>query len=200
MRTVVIGVVVGSMLGSGVWLSAQSRRSTAVEQMAALAGSWTRNRNPDAGGRQSEAPVGRRGGGIGGPFDRGLSAGISPIGRGNPEQSARRREAFGDITDPPDRLVITVTETMVMLTAPDGRTTRLAPDGSKIKDENISVERQTRWTAGKLVSEIAGLGPKITQTLSVDAERRQLRVLVEIGASGVSRARTATYVYDADQH
>jgi hypothetical protein len=180
MRAAVIGVLVGvTVAGGSVWLGAQSRASTAAEQAMALAGTWTRGGTP---------PAVR-----GGP-----ASGISPSRGGNPEQNARRREALRDITDPPNRLVVTVTSSMVILAAPDGRTTRLAPDGSKIKDENIGVERQTRWIDGRLVSQISGLGPKITQTFSVDAERRQLRVLVDIGASGVNRARRETFVYDAD--
>ena len=47
---------------------------------------------------------------------------------------------------------------MVLVTGADGRTTRLSPDGKKIKDENTNVERKTRWEGGRLVSEINGLG------------------------------------------
>ena len=104
-----------------------------------------------------------------------------------------------DITDPPSHLVITVTDTMVILTGPDGRTTRLSPDGKKIKDENTKIERKTRWTAGKLVTEIEGLGPKITQTYAVDAERRQLRLTHEVQADRPNGARAVTHVYDADR-
>ena len=47
-----------------------------------------------------------------------------------------------------------------MLTGADGRTTRLSPDGKKIKDENTKIERKTKWDGGKLVSEINGLGSR----------------------------------------
>jgi len=111
---------------------------------------------------------------------------------------ARQRDALRDLTDPPGHLIVTVTETMVILTGPDGRTTRLSPDGKKVRDENTKIERKTRWSGDKLVSEIDGLGSKITQTFSVDSERRQLRVLVEMEADRPNETRTVTHVYDAD--
>ena len=89
----------------------------------------------------------------------------------NPDEMARMRDAMRDVINPSDHLVITQTESMVVLTGADGRTTRLSPDGKKIKDENTKIERKTKWDGGKLVSEISGLGPgKMTQTFSVDPE------------------------------
>ena len=68
-----------------------------------------------------------------------------------------------------------------ILTAGDGRTTRLSADGKKIKDESTSVERRTKWDAGKLVSEVSGLGQgKIVETYTLDAEHKQLRVTLNI--------------------
>ena len=97
----------------------------------------------------------------------------------NPDDMARMRDAMRDITSPSDHLIITQTESMVVLTGADGRTTRLSPDGKKIKDENTKIERKTKWDGGKLVSEINGLGPgKMTQTFAVDPESKQLRMTV----------------------
>ncbi|MGB7217597.1 MAG: hypothetical protein WBD07_02215 [Vicinamibacterales bacterium] len=173
----------------------------AEQKLTSLAGAWTLNRNPAAS--QPPTPEGRgpggnrRGpGGFGGPIGGGFGV---PTGRGSREQVALQREALRDITDPPTHLVITVTNTMVILIGPDGRTTRLSPDGTKIKDDNTKIERKTRWTAGKLVTEIEGLGPKITQTYSVDAERRQLRLTAEVEGGRPSEARSVTHVYDADE-
>ena len=107
-------------------------------------------------------------------------------------------DAIRDITEPPAHLTITQSETMVVLTGPDGRTTRLATDGQKVKDENTKMERKTKWDGGKLVSEISGLGPgKMTQTFSVDPEHHQLRitVLMEGGRSG---PRTIAQVYEPE--
>ena len=76
-----------------------------------------------------------------------------------------------ELTNPADRLTIVETESMVIITSSEGHTTRLAPGGSKVKDEHTNVERRTRWESGKLVSEISGLGPgKMTQTFAVDAD------------------------------
>ena len=156
------------------------------QKLTDFAGGWTLNKNP----------IARRGpGGFGGPIGGGFGV---PTGRGSREQIALQREALRDITDPPAHLIIVVTNTIVILTGPDGRTTRLSPDGKKIKDDNTKVERKTRWTAGKLITEIEGLGPTITQTYALDMDRRQLRLTAEVAASRPNEARTVTHIYDAD--
>ena len=119
----------------------------------------------------------------------------------NPEETARMRDAMREVTNPPDRLTIVQTGALVIITGGDGRTTRLSPDGKKIKDENTGIERKTRWDAGKLVSEISGLGAgKMTQTFSVDPESHQLKVTVEMANRGgrSNQPRTITHVYDKD--
>jgi len=117
----------------------------------------------------------------------------------NPDDMARMRDAMRDITNPSDHLVITQTESMVVLTGADGRTTRLSPDGKKIKDENTNIERKTKWDGGKLVSEITGLGRgKMTQTFAVDPDARQLRVTVVMEGGRSDKPRTITQVYDAE--
>ena len=119
----------------------------------------------------------------------------------DPEAMARARDAMRDILNPPDHLVITETESMVVLTGADGRTTRLSPDGKKIKDENTGVERKTKWDGGKLVSEINGLGPgKATQSFAADPEHHQLRITAQMEGRGgrSNQPRTITNVYDAD--
>ena len=143
----------------------------------------------------------RGGGGGGGGFGRGGGGGGMRQGaaQANPEEVARMRNAMRDITDPSERLTITQTESTIILTEADGRTTRLSTDGKKIKDDNTKIERKTKWDGGKLVSEINGLGPgKMTQTFSVDPEGKQLRVIVVMEANGRAQARTITHVYAAD--
>ena len=146
----------------------------------------------------------RRGGGGGGGFGGGGFGGRGgSTGRGgpqgNPEDMARMRDAMRDITNPSDHLIITQTDSMVVLTGADGRTTRLSPDGKKIKDDNTKIERKTKWDGGKLVSEISGLGPgKMTQTFAVDPEGKQLRVTVVMDGGRSGQPRTITQVYDAD--
>jgi len=121
-------------------------------------------------------------------------------GRGaDPQEMARMRDAMRDLLEPADRLTIVETESMVIITSSDGRTTRLSPDGKKIKDENTNAERRSRWDADKLVSEISGLGPgKVTQTFSVDAGTRQLRIVLLLEGGRESPPRTITHVYDAE--
>ena len=142
--------------------------------------------------------MGRGGRGMGrGGFGGG---GMGRGGRGaDPQEMARTRDAMHDLFEPADHLTIVETESMVILTSSDGRTTRLSPDGKKIKDENTNAERRTRWDAGKLVSEISGLGPgKITQTFRVDQDTRQLRIVLLLEGGRDSQPRTITHLYDAD--
>jgi hypothetical protein len=184
---------------------------------SSLAGAWTLNRDssdkPPADGEDRREGEGRRrggpggggpggggghrggfgGGGFGGP---GSTGGTSSDGR-TPEDIQRMRNALRDELQPPEHLTIVETGTTIIMTAGDGRTTRLSADGKKIKDENTNVERKTKRDGGKLVSEVTGLrGGKITETYTVDDEHKQLRVTLEI--EGRDRKATTTRVYDAD--
>ncbi len=207
-------LVVTMCAGLPVASAAQTPVQTAGNQ--SIEGGWTLNKSQsdkqstarddqnqgDRGDRNRGGRSGR-GGGYGG---RGGFGGRGGGGRGgdntpqlNQEDAARQRDAMRDVMDPPDHLVITQTESMVVLTAPDGRTTRLSPDGKKVKDDNTKVERKTKWDGGKLVSEINGLGPnKMTQTFAVDPESHQLRITVQVEGNGRMQARSFTHVYDLD--
>jgi hypothetical protein len=158
------------------------------------------DREADPNGRGTRGGgggYGRRGGGRGG-FGGGRG-GYGPSMPENAEETMRRREALRDIMNPPDHLVVTQTDSMIVMTGPDGRTTRLSPDGKKVKDENTGIERRTKWDAGKLVSEISGVnGMKLTETFAVAPETHQLRVSVQIEGGRGGQARTVTHVYDAD--
>src|SRR5262245_19352424 len=195
-----------------VWLSIESRAQTA--EHSSLAGAWTLNKDlsdqpPDRSGGGENGQRGRRGGGYGGGGGRrgGYGGGGGGHGRGgsggggqtmDPDAMARVREALRDIVNPPDHLTVTQTDSMVVLTGADGRTTRLSLDGKKIKDENTNIERKTKWDGGKLVTEISGLQGKITQTYSVDPEKHQLRIVAALEGRNGQQPRTITHVYDAD--
>ena len=101
----------------------------------------------------------------------------------------------------PDRLTITRTDAMIIITAGDGRTTRLSTDGKAVKDDSTKIERKTRWSGDKLVSEISGLARgKVTETFIADAEQHRLTVtLVMDGArTPEGQARAVTRVYEAE--
>jgi hypothetical protein len=198
------GVVVVVAILIAVWLSAESR----AQAKPALAGAWTLNTDlsdrPPEHDQHSGSPGGRSGGGFGhgGGFGRGR------MGRGGPggadvdrEAMARMRDAIHDIMEPSERLVITQSETMIVITTAEGRTTRLSPDGSRITDDNTRIERKTRWEGDKLVSEITGAGPgKIRQTYALDPERHLLRITATIDGGGrAGPSRTVTHVYDASK-
>jgi hypothetical protein len=167
-------------------------------QASAIVGEWTLNKGSSDTG--ADRPQGRgdtrgggyrRGGGGGRGGGRGGFGGGFPGGGGrsgaNP-QDAARRDTLREIVDAPERLTITQTESMVIITAGDGRTTRLSLDGKKIKDDSTGLERKTKWEGGKLVSEITGSGPKITETYSADSEHHELLVIVQVEPQGRDEA------------
>ena len=189
-------------------------------QPPSIGGGWTLNRElSDAGNRPGRGEPGdgergrgagargrgqgggRRGGGgfvgggLGGAGGRGRRG-----GRGEArEDMARMRDALRDILEPSDHLTITQTGSMIVITGADGRTTRLSPDGSKVKDENTKVERKTRWDGRRLLSEISGAGPgKMTQVFVVDPESHRLQVTVQMEGGRAGQPRTIAHVYDPD--
>jgi hypothetical protein len=144
---------------------------------------------------------GRRGGGVHGGFGgRGAGRGGGGRGADTRDEIARMRDAMHDMLEPPDHLTIVQTPAMIVITGADGRTTRLAPDGKKVKDENTKVERKTKWDGPRLVSEISGLGPggKMTQTFAVDPDSHRLRVSVQMEGGRSGQARTITHVYEPE--
>ena len=135
-----------------------------VETTSPIVGAWTldtklsdvADNRPRGGGAPRRGGGG--GGGRGGFGGHGRGGGF-PGGGGqsaDPEAATRRLEAWRDLVAAPDHMTIVQTESMIVITARDGRTTRLSTDGKKIKDESTNVERKTHWQDGKLVSEITG--------------------------------------------
>ncbi len=180
----------------------------------AIVGAWTLNKNAsDLGtagdngregredgenGRRGDGAGGRRrgGGGFGGGFGRG-GGGFGNQSPENREAMQRMRDAMRQEMQAPDHMTIVSSATTIIITTPDGHTTRLATDGSKIKDDSTGIERKTKWdAAGKLVSEVSGLGRgKITETYSVDTDAKQLKVKLEVDGP---RKTSQTRVYDLD--
>jgi hypothetical protein len=210
--------VVSAIVLIGAWAS--GNRAHAQTEPGSIVGAWTLNKDlsqapqdlargdGDDGTRRGGGYGGgggggrRRGGGFGGGGFGGGGGG-GGAARGNPDDMARQRQALRDIMQAPERLTITQTESMVIMTTGEGRTTRLSTDGKKVKDDSTKIERKTKWDGGKLVSEISGAGPgKITETYSVDPEHHQLLVAVQMENSrvpqGAQGAQGARRVYDAE--
>jgi hypothetical protein len=196
--------------------SAQTQ-SPAQASPKTIVGAWSLNKdlsdNPSAGrdgssnndgssGSNRSGSGSGSGGGYGG--GRGGRRGGGRNGYGNPgtqqtdpEQAQRMRDALRDLTTPSDHLTITKTDTLVVVTSADGRTTRLSPDGKKIKDDNTKIERKTKFDGDKLVVEINGLGQgKATQTYAVNDSRQLIITLALEGSK--NQTRTITHVYDFD--
>ena len=196
----------------GVWLAAEGRAQT-INRNDELVGGWTENKdlsdpprgrgdqegdNPGTRGRRDGGfgrGGGRRGGG-GGGFGGGRAGGGAPVDR---EAMGRQRDALNDVLNPPEHLVIADTGSLIVLTSPDGRTTRLSLDGKKVRDDSTGIERRTKWDGDKLVSEVSGLAAvaKLVQTFATDRERHQLHITVEM-ESGRGQKRTTNHIYDAD--
>lgn len=209
MRTAMsFGIVLGIAVLVAIWLAVESRAQ--APDKGVLAGVWVRNRElgdapPPRSERTDRGDRGDRGRGMGrgrrgfGGGRRDGSGGNDRAGRGNVEQTMRIRDAVRDIMYPPDQLTIVQTPSMIIITAPDGWTTRLAPDGTRVKDENTGIERKTRWDGARLVSEIAGAGQllpgKAIQAFAVDGDNR-LRITVQVEGGRNSQTRTITNVYD----
>jgi hypothetical protein len=191
-----------------LWPGAARRVNAQSDKTSPLLGAWTVNKDlSDAPRDQAAGRDGgdrRRRGGGGGGFGRGGGGGRRGGGFGggqratsDPAQSERVRAAMRDIMSPPDHVTIVQAGTMILITGADGRTTRLSPDGTKIKDESTKIERKTVWSDGKLVSEISGLpSGKIIETYSVDPEHRQLRIAIRL--DDPRRQATVNRVYDLD--
>ncbi len=202
------GLVMFTSALVGVWLAAESRAQS-LDNTSALVGAWTLNRDltdkPDVR-EPGDARGERRGRGDGFGRRGGMRGGFGTGGRGGDARGGvdrdavtRVRDAMRDIMNPPDHLTIVDAGSMVVLTGPDGRTTRLAPDGRKIRDENTGIERKTRWENGKLVSEISGAVPgKMIETFEVNPERHQLTITLQMDGGGSGEPRHITHVYDAD--
>src|SRR6266536_463522 len=156
---ITIGLAVGALT------MAQAADGAAQTPPSPLIGGWTINKdlssqpadgNDEANARRDRDRAGdRRGGGGGGGFRGGFGGGRRGGGGGrgaeavDPDAIARMRDALRDLTNPPVHLVIVQTDSMIILTGPDGRTMRLSPDGKKIKDESTKTERKTKWDGGK---------------------------------------------------
>ena len=201
-----ISVALGIAVLLATWLAVESRAQ--APDKTSLVGAWTRNHDlsdqpadrdrGDQRDRGSRGGMGRGGfGGGRGGFGRGGGGG----GRmgGNPEEMARMREAMRTIMEPGEHLTITQTDSMILITDQDGRTTRISADNKKVKDDNTKIERKSRWDAGKLVSEVSGaVRGKITQTFSIDPDAHRLHIVVEAEGGRDNQTRTVTHVYDAD--
>ena len=202
-------VILAAMLMASMPTPAQVR--AAAPAPSPLAGTWTLNREMSDSRDDLPGPgAGRRGDGEGrrGGFGRGRGGfggggfgggGGGDRGRGGDRaEMQRQRDAVRDLLSPADRLTIVQTDTMVIITTGDGRTTRLSPDNKSIKDDNTGIERKTKWDNGKLASEISGIGRgKITETYSVGADDRRLhRTVTMPDMRGDSQPRTLAYVYD----
>jgi hypothetical protein len=193
--------------------AAQAQASTSSTQ-SAIVGAWTLNKDlsdtgQDSGSGQNGGDNSGRQGGYGGGRRRGGGGfGGGGFGRGgggggfggaqpqNTEAAQRMRSAVRDEMTAPDHMTIVQTDTTIIITTMDGRTTRLSTDGKKVKDDSTGIERKTKWDGGKLVSEVNGLGSgKITETYSVDAELKQLRVALAVDGP---RKTSLTRVYDLD--
>ena len=91
----------------------------------------------------------------------------------------------------PEHMTIVKSESMVIVTTADGRTTRLATDGSKVKDQSTGIERKTHWDGDRLISEISGSAGKITETYAPDGASHELVVTLELQGRNNNREHSS---------
>jgi len=206
-----IFVVVAIVALSVLTLRGVEPQSQPQGDMSQILGAWTINKDmsdlgvgPTERGDSRGGGYGRgggggsgRGGGRGG-YGGGYPGGGGGYGRGGQgggqpteqqrEEMERRLTALHDIIEAPEHLTIVQTNSMIIVTTGDGRTTRLSPTGEKVKDESTNFERRTKWEGGKLVSEIKGDAGRITETYSADPSHHELLVTVRVEASGGEQA------------
>jgi hypothetical protein len=208
-----VNVAIAAILFSGLQLTT-SAQSTPTSP---IVGAWTLNKDlSDApqGSTPQRGDRGGRGGGYGGGGGRrggggfggggrggfgggGFGGGGRAAGAGNPDDMRRMRDAMQEILEAPERMTITQSESMVIITTGEGRTTRLSTDGKKVKDDSTGIERKTRWDKAQLVSEISGVGNgKVTQTFAANPDTHQLTVTLDFGDN---RRPPRHRVYDPQQ-
>ena len=134
----------------------------------------------------------------------------------NPDDMARMRDAMRDLINPSNHLTIVETDSMVVMTSADGRTTRLSPDGKKNQGRqhrNRAQDEMGRRKARDRDQRSRSDG-KATQTIAADPESHQLRIVLQMeggrqagggqaaaGNSAQGRGpRTITHVYDDDKY
>jgi len=201
-------VALAALAGAVPFAAARAAAQTAAPAPTAIAGAWTLNPDlsdkPPASNAEGDQSGRRRGGGGGygrGGFGGGMRGGGGRRGGGgNPEDMQRARTAIRDELTAPDHLTIVQADATIVITTGDGRTTRLSPDGKKVKEENTGIERKTKWDSGSLVSEVSGVGSmKITETYTIDPDTHNLRVTVHAEGGRMQRDVTLHRVYDGDK-
>src|SRR3979409_2476701 len=109
-------------LASIAWRAASIALQSPATGTGSIAGAWTLNadlsdKSADRGDRGERGDGDARGRGNGGYGRRG---GMARDGeRGNPEDTARMRDAMRDLMNPSEHLTITQTDSMVVMTAAD---------------------------------------------------------------------------------
>jgi hypothetical protein len=170
---------------------------------ASIVGAWRLKTEASDSPRDLPEGDGERRGrtGAGGRYRRGRGGarGAGGVGTRDPEEVRRRMQAMRDLMAPPEQMTITRTGSLIVITAGDGRTTRLSADGKKFKDESTGLDRKTTWENGNLVTEITGSAGKMIETYAVDAERSQLVVTLRFDNSRQPNGRVVRHVYDRQQ-
>ena len=143
-----------------LWPGGAPHVNAQTDKPASLTGAWIRTRISATLLRTRRATVVRTARAAGdraaaGDSDGAALAaapGVAGAGAGrDPEQAVRVRNAMRDLMNPSDRLTIVQTDSLIIITGSDGRTTRLSPDGKKVKDDSTKFEWKTKWDGAKLV-------------------------------------------------
>ena len=145
---------VAAMVLAVAWSTAAASphaQTTTASPAKPIVGAWTLNvdlsdkpqdhsqQGGQSGGHRQGGGGGRHGGYGGGSGGSRYGGGSSSGNTMSSEDRQRMRDAMRDIVNPPDRLTITQTDSMVIITSGDGHVDRLSPNGQKIKDESTGI-------------------------------------------------------------
>jgi hypothetical protein len=129
--------------------------------------------------------MGGHGGGMGG-YGGGMGRGGGMGGRGGTEggsQSGNPRESFRAAMEAANELLITPTETEVVVMEKDGRMRVFHPDGKSRKSESGESEVKAHWDANpaRLVVETKSeRGPRVTETYEAAADKTKMTLVLRL--------------------
>jgi len=134
------------------------------------------------GGGMGHRGFGGGGGGGygGGGYGGGRRGGNGQDGSQSDPQRSGTRALMQEATDPGSVLTITHSDPELTITYDDGRVLTLYTDGRKVKPDDGGPERQTKWEASRVVSDVKASkgGAKLKEAYSIDPQTAGLDIIL----------------------
>jgi hypothetical protein len=135
---------------------------------------------PAAGGHH-----GGYGGGMGGGMGRGGGGGVGRS-QTSTEQGLQTRALLREMAEPPDQVIIVVTDATTTFTDDQGAVRKFTTDGKKesIDLGTAKVDSVSKWDGGTLTVEMTGGNFKLTETYQLTVQGHALVVEMKSATSG----------------